>query len=178
MLIGLIADTHVRDEVPAIPAEILKAFKGVDLILHAGDIYVPDVLDELEQVAPVLAATGDDDYGEVLGDERVKDKHVLFLEGHTMWLVHCNPFRFSLHPRHQNTPPEELTDSKSPDILVFGHTHYSIVKQYNGVMLVNPGSPFNYSHKLGTIAILNLEPGNARVKMLNLEELGKTDIAN
>jgi uncharacterized protein len=173
MLIGLIADTHVRDEVPALPAVISRAFKGVDLILHAGDIYVPDVLDELERLAPVLAVTGDDDYGEVLRDERVKEKHVLFLEGHTLWLIHCNPYRNSLHPHHEEKPFKESVDSKAPDILVFGHTHYSIVKQYNGVLMVNPGSPFNYSHKLGTVATLCLEPGSASVNLLNLEELGK-----
>lgn len=46
MLIGLIADTHIRG-VP-LPPQVLRAFQGVDLILHAGDIYSLDVLDQLE----------------------------------------------------------------------------------------------------------------------------------
>ena len=70
------------------PAEIAKAFGGVDLILHAGDIYIPSVLDELERIAPVLASGGDDDSGDTLADGRVDWKHVLKLEGRTLWLVH------------------------------------------------------------------------------------------
>ena len=63
MLIGLISDTHIR--IPGhraglssltaeeLPSEVKVAFTGVDLILHAGDIYTLPVLDDLETVAPV-----------------------------------------------------------------------------------------------------------------------------
>lgn len=170
MLIGLISDTHIREPVPALLPEIFKAFADVDLILHGGDIYVPAILDELEQIAPVLAVTGDDDYGEVLVDRRVKPQQKLCLEGHKLWLVHINPFRHALDP-HQGHAAKEKVDPDAPEIVVFGHIHYGVVKHYNGILLVNPGSPFNYSHKLGTVATLRLEPGKAKVNLLNLEEL-------
>ena len=55
MRVGLISDTHA----PALgvhpPAEVERAFAGVDLILHAGDIYSSDCLDWLERIAPVVA---------------------------------------------------------------------------------------------------------------------------
>jgi uncharacterized protein len=129
------------------------------------------VLDELETIAPVLAVTGDDDYGEVLTDKRVKSQHSLCLEGRTLLLIHCNPFRHALSP-HLEKFSSDPVGADAPDILVFGHTHYSIIKKYKGILLVNPGSPFNYSTKLGTVATLRLGPGDAQVEMINLGESG------
>ena len=53
MRIGLVTDTHVPWEEKELPREVLKAFEGVDLILHGGDIYSHVVLDDLETIAPV-----------------------------------------------------------------------------------------------------------------------------
>ena len=61
MRIGLISDTHIPDHADELPEQLKDAFRGVELILHAGDIYTIPVLDELEIIAPVLAAEGDDD---------------------------------------------------------------------------------------------------------------------
>ncbi len=76
MRIGLISDTHIRETSQNLSSKVIKTFQDVDLILHAGDIYNPSVLDELELLAPVFAAVGDDDYGKTLTDRRVKDKQV------------------------------------------------------------------------------------------------------
>jgi uncharacterized protein len=172
MLIGLISDTHIREPATTLPPQIELAFRNVDLILHGGDIYISAVLDELERIAPVLAVSGDDDYGEVLHDKRVKPKQTLCLEGHKLWLVHENPYLHSLNPQ-SGMNSKVKSDPDSPDIVVFGHIHYSVVKQFNGVLLVNPGSPINNSHKLGTVATLRLETGKSEVSLLDLEELGQ-----
>ena len=55
MRIGLVSDTHIPEVAPAIPGQIAQAFRVVDLILHAGDIYVSSVLDELEYIAIPLS---------------------------------------------------------------------------------------------------------------------------
>ena len=55
MKLGIISDTHIPGGAPEVPTQVIKAFKGVDLILHAGNIYTSDVLDWLEQIAPVKA---------------------------------------------------------------------------------------------------------------------------
>jgi len=47
MRIGLLSDTHIPEARSGLPPEVKKAFEGVDLILHAGDIYSLSVLDEL-----------------------------------------------------------------------------------------------------------------------------------
>ncbi len=62
MRVELISDSHVPDTVRDLPmAEIRKAFRGVDMVLYAGDMYVTSLLDEPATIAPVLASSGDDD---------------------------------------------------------------------------------------------------------------------
>jgi len=97
MRIGLISDTHIPQVETEIPTIVFEFFQDVDLILHAGDIYIPSVLDDLEQIAPVLAAAGDDDIeiGDTMADERVETSHLLTLEGHVLYLVHHQPFVLS-----------------------------------------------------------------------------------
>ena len=91
--IGLLSDTHVPVPVKELPvAELTEAFRGVELILHAGDIYDLSVLNDLQKIAPVLSARGDDDYGAIARDERVQEKHILKLDGQVVWLVHQRPF--------------------------------------------------------------------------------------
>ena len=92
MRIGLISDTRVPGGAKEVPPEVSAAFRGVDLILHAGGIHVPAVLDELERIAPVRAV------GRIHGgqaerptplalesqdDARVSDLLTLPIEGHT-----------------------------------------------------------------------------------------------
>ena len=52
--IGLIADTHIPEAGDNIPEQVYEQFKGVDMILHGGDTHVIEVLDWLEEIAPVL----------------------------------------------------------------------------------------------------------------------------
>jgi putative phosphoesterase len=72
MRVGLITDTHIPDIEEELPSQVFDVFRGGDLILHAGDIYNMSVLDELERIAPVKAAMGDDDSFTLLGDRRVE----------------------------------------------------------------------------------------------------------
>ena len=158
MRIGLISDTHIPDHVRELPSQLKQTFRGVDLILHGGDIYVPSVLDELERLAPVLAAEGDDEYPEMGRDRRVKEKHILNIEGVTIWLIHEKPW------------PWALDSKEAPDVIVFGHTHYATVERNGGVLLVNPGSPAfpNYRREVGTVALLTVSSGKAEVNIVQL----------
>ena len=63
MRIGLIADTHIPEACTRLPDSVLEAFREVDLVMHAGDVYVNRVLDELARIAPVIAALGNGDEG-------------------------------------------------------------------------------------------------------------------
>ena len=59
--VGVVTDTHVGEHLPALPAEVLEALAGVDLVLHAGDLTDLTVLDELRRLAPVVAVRGNHD---------------------------------------------------------------------------------------------------------------------
>ena len=67
MRIGLVSDTHIPVAAKTLWPQVYEAMQGVDLIMHAGDLMVPEVIDWLEEVAPVMAVQGNGDY---LGWER------------------------------------------------------------------------------------------------------------
>lgn len=169
MRIGLLSDTHVPEAEKELPDEVMEAFRGVDLILHAGDIYIPAVLDQLQQVAPVLAARGDDDYGAIERDERVKERHVITLDGHTLWLIHERPYPYRFPELRAKNAADE-PDPDAPDVVVFGHEHSTFVGDSGGVLFVNPGSPtfLRYRRGLGTVGILTFDSGRAEAQILQL----------
>ena len=181
MRIGLIADTHIPTDAKILPPHVKHAFKGVDLILHAGDIYLPRVLDELETMAPVLAARGNGD-GEFPEDRRLKDSHVLDVAGFRLGLTHGMVYP-ELEPcSFYKTMEREF--GRPMDIVVFGDTHVALVERYKGVLLVNPGSPTvpNGLFKLGTVGLLEIMEGQAEAHIIQLSDfnqlLGEADLSS
>jgi uncharacterized protein len=168
MRIGLLSDTHVAWENKGLSPQVTAAFEGVDLILHAGDIYTHRVLDELEHIAPVLAALGDDDYPGP--DLRVKEKHILVLEGLTLWLVHEKPYNLVFREEQAKLNSSNGEKREKPDIVIFGHEHRVIIERKSGILYVNSGSPtlLNYKQGPGTIGILELNAGTADVRIIQL----------
>jgi putative phosphoesterase len=180
MLIGLISDTHIGTPEQSIPmAQIKAAFRGVNLILHAGDIWIPRVLDELEMIAPVMAARGDDDMEEDIGqDKRVNQKLVLTLEGLDIWVNHIRPRYGNINPAHHEPSysslfPRQtnLAAFKPPDVVVFGHSHKVEMEDFKGTLLINPGSATmpHYLPKPGTVGLLNIINGKADAQIVQLE---------
>ncbi len=162
MKIGLLSDTHIPVGGERLPPQVMHAFSGVDLILHAGDIYTSSVLDELEELAPVLAAQGNGDLG--LSEPRLKDSHLLTVEGMRLGLVHCLELPW--------ITPERVFGG-GVDIVVFGDTHVATVERYGRTLLINPGSPTfpnNWERQLGTVAILEIHNGKAEAFILDLKE--------
>ena len=160
MHIGLLSDTHIPDDAKKLPRQIKETFRGVDLILHAGDVYDVSVLDELEHLAPVLAAYGDNDV-EVLGDRRIKKKHMFTVDGVTIWLTHERRWVWD----------KDDWSMHRPNVIVFGHTHETKIEyQKEGYLLVNPGSPTfpHYRHELGTVALLTISSGKVKAHLVQL----------
>lgn len=175
MRIGLLSDTHIPGAAVALAPEVLEAFTGVDLILHAGDVYDPAVLDELERIAPVLAARGDDDnWPAARGDKRVEYRHVLNLFGQTLWLVHDGRYWLAKHVIEMGILKRyrEQNNDAFPNIIVHGHLHRPSIEHKDGVLYVNSGSPtfLDYQTGLGTVGILTIEPGKVDAQIVRLHQ--------
>lgn len=129
MKIGLVSDTH--DEVPA---SLHDALEGVDEILHAGDVCGPEVLAEIETIAPVTAVHGNMDR-RPLADE-IPPELLLDREGIRIALVHGHRLR-------QGRILDDLIEKYRvirPDVVVFGHTHEPVSRKWEGTHYVNPGT--------------------------------------
>ncbi len=171
MKIGLISDTHVPWVAKKVPDEVLNVFQGVDLILHAGDIYSHAVLDDLEKIAPVLAALGDDDYPGP--DKRVREKHVLQIEGTVIWLLHEGPSVpvplkwFPMWVKNRLSTDEPYV---KPDIIIAGHEHRPVIDKSDGIIHINPGSAtYNYYKPgLGSIGILDINPALSSIQIVSV----------
>jgi hypothetical protein len=178
MRIGLIADTHIPEACERLPREVFDAFRGIDLVMHAGDVYINRVLDELEEVAPVIAALGNGDEGLDghrfrlhTDDERVREAHLIEVEGVRVGLVHAIP-----------TPDESSEEAfrlamvryfgGPVDVVVIGHSHMEGVVRFGETLVVNPGSPTlprNLSGVPGTVGILEVERGGrVRAEIIRL----------
>ena len=177
MKIGVLSDTHIPEAAKEIPPQVFEVFRGVDLVLHAGDMHIIDVLDWLEAIAPVLGARGNGD-GHPLrppfpkDDPRVKDTHILHLEGLSIALTHGCP----LPEEAPWTTFDSLMRRKfgqSVDVIVCGDTHMPFVGWRQGVLYVNPGSPTNPGHlsRLGHVALLTVENGKATTEIVDLATL-------
>ena len=173
MLIGLISDTHLARPEEELPFQIQTVFNGVELILHAGDIWVPSALDQLESIAPVIAAWGDDDMEKDLGsDPRMLDERTVNINGVILWLVHEKPAFGTIVPREnrifsRTTEPER----EVPDAVIYGHTHKALIEKHKGVLVINPGSPTwpNNFPELGTVGLLSIDSGKVDARIIQLE---------
>ena len=183
MRVGVISDTHNPSVGAGPPPEVVSAFRGVDVIIHAGDIYQPSCLDWLEEIAPVYAVE--------LGagahfkdDGRVVDMaRVVELEGHAIGIIHdllvpgmgqeVTEFTpLSKHFPQDADLPNALKSvfDATVDVVIFGHTHYPVVEEFQGVLMLNPGSPSlpKQIRRLGQVAILELGPDGKSAEILDL----------
>ncbi|MBI2887547.1 MAG: metallophosphoesterase family protein [Chloroflexi bacterium] len=184
MKIGLISDTHIPSMGREPPPQVAQAFAGVDLILHAGDIYIQSCIEWLERIAPVQATTSW--FGSAReGASRVSVPKVVEVEGHSVGLVHeliltgmsddvfPGAIETSFPPGRSLPMALQNIFGKAVEIVVFGYTHEAMVELHQGVLLVNPGSPNTVKQvrKLGTVAILELTPERREARIIDLARL-------
>lgn len=189
MRIGLVSDTHIpygSSHLPynglKLPPQVAAAFADVDLILHAGDIYVVSVLDDLEQIAPTLAVDGGGTDG-AIGAPRVVKRRVISVGGLNIGLIHMlglpdfygevMPGALKGHPLNPTTlfAGLERTFGSRVQVVVFGDTHRAMVETHHGILLVNPGSPTlpNHAMRMGTVGLLEIGDGAAQARIIQLE---------
>jgi putative phosphoesterase len=182
MILGLLSDTHVPHRMAALPPSLFERLDGVDLILHAGDLDDPAILDELGRVAPVQAVRGNfhlqspwpnDRRLPLFLDLMLAGQRVLVTHGHFsfwnslrekvgMWRSD-HRLRVSAHimARLARVAP-------GADVYVFGHTHLAMVRRQAGALFVNPGAVCPTQCTLPSVARLTLTPDRAKVEILSL----------
>lgn len=150
MLIGLISDTHglLRDQA-------LRALAGSDLIIHAGDVGKPEILEALRAIAPLVFVRGNIDTGawasEWPSTAVAEAGPVLIYVLHDLHALDLDPAAAGFH------------------VVVSGHSHRPARAERNGVLYLNPGSagPRRF-HLPVTVARLDLKPTPWKVEFLDL----------
>ncbi len=160
MLIGLISDTHIPDRAKEIPEKVFEAFSEVDLIMHAGDLTSPKVIDDLEQIAPVMAIQGNMDRAKGIDLPAAK---VIEAEGLKIGIVHGE-----VYPRADTQQLVYLAKELDVDILVSGHSHQPKIEQTDGVLLLNPGSPIVPRLADRTVMILEINDKKVDVEIIKI----------
>ncbi|HEX2450048.1 MAG TPA: metallophosphoesterase family protein [Gemmatimonadales bacterium] len=147
MRLGIIADTH-----GLLRPEVFDVFQRVDRILHAGDVGPPDLITELEALAPVTAVYGNTDGFDLRA--RLPQVAQLELDRFRIVVTHGDQF---------GTPSPAKLHAAFPDaeILIFGHTHRPLLMLVDEVVTVmNPGGAGRRRFDLvPSVGIMELEPG-------------------
>jgi len=147
MRIGVISDTH-----GLLRPEVFEVFGAVDHILHGGDVGRPEILDELETIAPVTAVYGNTDGWELR--DRLPEVATVELDGFTIVVTHG-------HQLGSPTPEKLQAEFPAAEIIVYGHTHRPLLTLVDVVVTVmNPGGAGPRRFDLpASVGILELEPG-------------------
>ena len=129
----VLADTHIRpDGRRRLPPAVYAALDGADLILHAGDVVIAELLDELGTFAPTLAVLGNND-GALAG--QLPEQRLFTVDGLQVGMIHDSGPRKGRERRLRRRFP-------TADIVVFGHSHFPLdTEGVDGQRLFNPGSP-------------------------------------
>jgi len=135
MKIGVLSDTHISSKADKLPKQMLDDFKGVDMIIHAGDLVDLSVVDALKKVCPnVVAVSGNMDPDTVR--RKFPEKQV----------ISVGKFKIGIY--HGYGSPAGLVDllasvfkNDPVDIIIFGHSHAGLNQEKNGIFFFNPGSP-------------------------------------
>jgi hypothetical protein len=152
MRIGIISDTHGLLR----PAAI-EALRGVEHILHAGDVGDPAILEALRKLAPVTAISGNIDVGGACA--YLPATEVITLEGHTFYMLHDRQ-ALDLNPV-----------AAGISAIISGHSHQPLIEWHKGVLYMNPGSagPRRFSLPI-SLGLVTIQDGLLRPELVTLHQ--------
>jgi putative phosphoesterase len=154
MRIGVISDTHDFLD-PRIP----ELFKGVEHIIHAGDVGTSAILVALGEIAPVTAVSGNSDSMLPL-----KEVEVFELGRHKFLLQHI------VQPDMPAVLLSDRVQREKPDAIVFGHTHKPFNQTIGGIWYFNPGYAGRPRFGLErTVALLHFQRDKIKPEMVKLQ---------
>jgi putative phosphoesterase len=160
--IGLIADTHIPKRAISIPQRVFEIFQNVDFIIHAGDLVELTVIDELEQIAPVLAVQGNMDSQIVCS--ALPKLNSLKIFDWKIGVMH-NPDILSGSGKML-----EIAKQEGYNVFVYGYTHSPRVKWEGEILCINPGSPTDPASFLNkpSVGLLKLTRKTITPQIINL----------
>ena len=149
-LIGIISDTH-----GCLPQSISKIFKKTDLIIHAGDIGDPEIIDALGKIAPTRAVRGNMDVGKWA--RRLQQNETIKINHHRLYVIH-DIYKLDINAQ-----------SHTYRVVIFGHTHRPQMEKQQGILYLNPGSAmqprFGYPP---SVALLEIKGDAIRARLIDL----------
>ena len=150
-VVGVISDTH-----GFLRPEAVAELKSSELIVHAGDIGTPEVLDELGKIAPVIAVRGNSDKGAWAAT--LPDTEVIRVGEFSFYVLH------DVNELDLDPTAAEFT------AVITGHSHRPGVEERNGVLFLNPGSAGPRRFKLPvTLARLHIRDDTLNVEVVELD---------
>jgi putative phosphoesterase len=150
-LIGVISDTH-----GLVRPEALRALKETELIIHAGDIGTPEVVQALQSVAPVVAVRGNNDKGRWARE--FPKTEVVEVE------------KFLIYVLHDIKELEVDPAAAGFRVVISGHSHRPSVVERDGVLFLNPGSAGPRRFKLPVaVALLQVKDASVDAEVLELD---------
>lgn len=153
MRIGIISDTH-----GLLRPEVMEQLKGCSLILHGGDINKQEVIEKLEQIAPVRVVRGNNDKEWA---EHIPD--IVNFECQGIHILMCH--------KKKDIPKEP----EGIDLVIFGHSHKYEDKIEKNVRWINPGScgPRRFNQEI-TMAVMEIdEKGSFKIHRIDIPHSDK-----
>lgn len=141
-ILGVISDTH-----GLLRPEAVDALRGVDAIVHAGDVDEAGILEELRELAPVVAVRGNMDRGGWATSLPPSE------------VVRAGPFH--LYVIHDLATLDLDPAAAEIDVVVFGHSHRPEIRWEGPVLYLNPGSAGPRRFRLPA-TLVRLELGGER----------------
>jgi putative phosphoesterase len=179
IILGVLADTHIPDRARSLNPKVLEILQraGVQAILHAGDVSIPTVLEELNRIAPVSAVQGNRDIYRL---PELPKKRSLSFEGVGIGLTHGHgtwrdylvdkAYYLTCGIQEERYIRRVIGAFPGAQVVVFGHTHLRLNARVGDKLLFNPGSAccLQADFARPSLGLLRLDQGQAEGEIIEI----------
>ncbi len=135
MIIGVLSDTHINNKTEKLSLKLIQALKGVDMIIHAGDMVDLSVIEQLKSICPnIQAVSGNMDPQQV--KNVFPEKAIIEAAGYRIGLIHGMG-----KPDNLINWAGSVFKKDKVNVIIFGHSHNGVNLLKNNILYFNPGSP-------------------------------------